>query len=112
MSLLSLIVFLLCEMPLLGRSVSPQLREGTSGIPSACFTAGSPGAAGTPGGSPEGAEKVLPWAGPVLLSWAGLLGWRELMASGQRCRETALPRSRAGGTACRHCEEMCEAERA
>jgi len=22
----------------------------------------------------------MPWAGPLLLSWAGLLGWRELMA--------------------------------
>ena len=47
-----------------------------------------------------------PWAGPLRLSWAGLLGWRELTASGQRCRETALPgssssakRSRAEGTA-------------
>ena len=53
--------------------------------------------------------KVTPWAGPLLLSWAGLLGRRELMASRQRCRETALPRSsssakrsRAEGTACRH----------
>ena len=45
-------------------------------------------------------------AGPLRLSWAGLLAWRELVASGQRCRETALPRSsssakrsRAEGTA-------------
>ena len=59
--------------------------------------------------STRGVIKMPPWAGPLLLSWAGLLGWRELMASGQRCRETALPRSsssakrsRAEGTACRH----------
>ena len=85
---------------------------------SACFTAGSPGAPETPGGSPEGAEKVMPWAGPLLLSWAGLLGWRQLLASGQCLRETALPRSgssakcsRAEGTACRHPGEMSEAER-
>ena len=65
-----------------------------------------------------GAEKVLPWAGPLLLSWAGLLGPRELMASGQRCRETALPRSsssaehsREESTACRHRGETSEAER-
>jgi len=51
---------------------------------------------------------VLPSDGPVLLSWTGLLGLRELMATGQHCRETALPRSsssakpsRAEGTACR-----------
>ena len=67
---------------------------------------------------PRGAEKVVPWAGPLLLSWAGLLGWRELLASGQHCRETALPRSsssakhsRAEGTACRHQRERSEAER-
>jgi len=61
---------------------------------------------------------VLPWAGPLLLSWAGLLGWRELMTSGQHCRETALPRSsssakcsRADGTACRHRGERSEVER-
>ena len=67
---------------------------------------------------PRGAEKVVPWAGPLLLSWAGLLGWRELMASGQRCRETALPRSsssakgsRAEGTACRHRGERSGEER-
>ena len=99
-------------MTLLESSVSLQVREGTSVIASACFPAGSPGGPGTAGGSPEGAEQVLPWAGPLLLSWAGLLGQRELMASGQRCRETALPRSRAGGTACRHREETCKAERA
>ena len=65
-----------------------------------------------------GAEKVLPWSAPLLLSWAGLLGRRELMASGQRCRETALPRSsssaehsRAESTACRHRGETSEAER-
>jgi len=44
-------------------------------------------------GSPRWLEKVLPWAGPLLLSWAGLLGWRELMATRQHCRETAVPRS-------------------
>ena len=50
----------------------------------------------------------MPWVGPLLLSWAGLLAWRELMASGQCCRETAVPRSsssakRSGaeGTACK-----------
>ena len=66
----------------------------------------------------RGVIKMPPWAGPVLLSWAGLLGWRELMASGQQCRETALPRSsssakrsRAEGTACRHRGESSEAER-
>ena len=55
---------------------------------------------------PRRAEKVVPWAGPLLLSWAGLLGWRELMSSGQCCRGTAVQRSsssakhsRAEGTA-------------
>ena len=112
------ILFLTGEMPLLEKSLSPQLREESSGIASACFTAGSPGAPGTHGGSPEGAEKVTPWAGPLLLSWAGLLGRRELMASRQRCRETALPRSsssakrsRAEGTACRHRGERSKVER-
>jgi len=33
---------------------------------------------------------MVPWAGPVLLSWAGLLGWREITAGEERCRETAL----------------------
>jgi len=54
----------------------------------------------------------MPWVGPLLLSWAGLLAWRELMASGQCCRETAVPRSsssakpsRAEGTACRNQEQ-------
>ena len=28
-------------------------------------------------------EKVVPWVGPLLLSWAGLLGQEELMASGK-----------------------------
>ena len=41
----------------------------------------------------RGAEQATPWAEPLLLSWAGLLGHRELMASEQSCRETALPRS-------------------
>ena len=69
---------------------------------SACFTAGSPGAPETPGGSPEGAEKVLPWAGPVVLSWAGLLGWRELSwqagsaAERQLCPGAAPLQSAAG----------------
>ena len=67
---------------------------------------------------PRGAEKVVPWAGPLLLSWAGLLACRQLMASGQRCRETALPRSsssakgsRAEGTACSHHRETTEVEK-
>jgi len=58
---------------------------------------------------PRGAEKEMPWAGPLLLSWAVLLGWREIMAFKQCCRETSLARSsssdkhnRAEGTACRH----------
>ena len=66
----------------------------------------------------RGVIKMPPWAGPLLLSWAGLLGWRELMASRQRCRETALPRSsssakrsRAEGTACRHRGETFKKER-
>lgn len=52
----------------------------------------------------RGAEQVAPWAEPLLLSWAGLLGQRELLTRGTRCRETALPmssssaqRRRAGG---------------
>jgi len=61
-------------MALQERSACPQLREGTSVIASACFTEGSPGAPGTPQGSPEGNEIMLPWAGPLLLSWAGLRG--------------------------------------
>ena len=32
-------------------------------------------------------------AGPLLLSWAGVLGQREIMASRQHCRETALPKN-------------------
>ena len=44
---------------MLERSLSLQLGEGTSGIPSACFTAGSPGAPGTPGGRPKGAEEMM-----------------------------------------------------
>jgi len=67
---------------------------------------------------PRGAEKVLPWAGPLLLSWTGLLGWRQIMASGQCCRETAVPRSsfsakhsRAEATACRQQGQRSEAER-
>jgi len=70
------------------------------------------------GASPEWLKKVLPCAGALLLSWAGLLGWRELKASGQHCRETAVPRSsssakpsRAEGTACRQRGERSEAER-
>ena len=35
----------------------------------------------------------MPWAGAVLLSWAGLVGQRELVARGPWCRETAVPRS-------------------
>ena len=69
-------------------------------------------------GSPRWLEKVLPWAGPLLLSWAGLLGWRELMAIRQCCRETALPRSissakhsGAEGTVCRQRGERSEAKR-
>ena len=61
---------------------------------------------------------MVPWAGPVLLSWAGLLGWREITAGEEHCRETALPRSsssakqsRAEGTACRQRGERSEAER-
>lgn len=57
-------------MTLLEISVSPQMREGTSVITSASFTAGSPGAPGTPQGSPEGAEKVMPWAGAPELGGA------------------------------------------
>ena len=64
------------------------------------------------------AEKVLPWAGPLLLSCSRLLGWRELMTSGQHCRETSLARSsssakrsRAEGTACRHRGERREEKR-
>jgi len=44
-----------------------------------------------------------------MLSWSGLLGLRELMATGKHFRETAVLRtsssakpSRAEGTACRH----------
>ena len=57
---------------LLKLSVSPQLREATSEIASACFTASCPGEQRTPQGSPEATEKELPCAGPLLLSWAGL----------------------------------------
>ena len=45
---------------------------------------------------------MLPWAGPVVLSCAGLLGWRELSwqvgsaAERQCCRETAPLQSAAG----------------
>jgi len=32
----------------------------------------------------------MPWGGPLLLSWAGLLGWREMMATKQCCKKTQL----------------------
>ena len=70
------------------------------------------------GTKPTGGVIKMPWAGPLLPGCAGLLGHRELMASGQHCRETALPRSsssakrsRAEGTACRHRGERSEAEK-
>lgn len=60
----------------------------------------------------------LPWAGALLLSWARLLGQRELPARGPWCRETALPRrsssaqcSRAGGSHHRWHRERTEGER-
>ncbi len=71
----------------------PRCGSKTPVVAAGCLPAGSPAAPGTAGGSPEGTEKVLPWAGPLLLSWAGLLAWRELMASGQRCREAAAERT-------------------
>jgi len=98
--------------------VSLELREKISVIASVCITASCPGDQGTPRGSPEWVDIMLPWAGPVLLSWAGFLGWRELMATRQLCRETAVPRSsssakhsRAEGTACRQQGGRIEAER-
>ena len=33
----------------------------------------------------------MPWAGPLLLSWAGLLGWRELMAAGRAAERQLCP---------------------
>ena len=67
---------------------------------------------------PEGSLKCL---GLVLCCQAVPDSWeggRELTASGQHCRETALPRSsssakrsRAEGTACRHRGERSEAEK-
>ena len=97
------------RITLLQRSVSPWLGVGTSGIISVCFTAVSPGAPGIPGGRPEGAEKMLPQASSLLLIWAVLMGWRELMESGQSCTEITLPwsnfsakHSRAEGTACKN----------
>ena len=70
------------------------------------------------GTKPTGGVIKMPWAGPLLPGCAGLLGGRELTASGQHCRETALPRSsssakrsRAEGTACRHRGERSEAEK-
>jgi len=57
-------------------------------IASACFTASCPGTPGTTGEGPERVEKVLPWAGPVLLSWAGLLGRMEIMATNKHCKDS------------------------
>ena len=95
-------------MTQLERSVSPQVREGNTTDDFSLFPSRFPWSPRDTWREPRGAEKELAWAGPLLLSWAGLLGWRELMASRQRCRETALPRSsssakgsRAEGTACR-----------
>jgi len=34
---------------------------------------------------------VLPWACPLLLSWAGLLGWRQIMASGSAAERQLCP---------------------
>ena len=45
------------------------------------------------GTKPKRGDIKMPWAGPLLLSWSRLLGWKELMATGLHCRETALPRS-------------------
>jgi len=62
--------------------------------------------------------KVVPWADPLLLSWAELWGWREFMARGKHFKEAAVPRSsssakpsRAEGTARRQRGERREAER-
>ena len=65
-------------IPLLESSVAPSERVGTSVIPSACFTAGSPGDPGTSQGSQKGAEREVSWAGSLLQRRAGILGWREL----------------------------------